>query len=817
MPRLHSNYEAKHQCKTATSLAKHLDYATVQEQCDYEEEHQCKTATSLAKHLDYATAQEQCNYEEKHQCKSATSLAKHLDHATAQEQLEPTVEDIKAKKLYREMGLSDEEFTRIEDLLGRLPNYTETGLFSVMWSEHCSYKTSKPVLRKFPSTGKRVLLGPGEGAGVVDIGDNQAVVFKIESHNHPSAIEPYQGAATGVGGIIRDVFSMGARPIALLNSLRFGELDSAKVKYLFENIVAGIAGYGNCIGIPTVGGEVQFDDSYEGNPLVNAMCVGLIDHDDIQVGQAKGVGNSVMYVGASTGRDGIHGATFASEELTDASEEKRPAVQVGDPFMEKLLLEACLELTRSDALVGIQDMGAAGLTSSASEMASKAGVGIEMNLDDVPQREAGMQPYEMMLSESQERMLVVVKQGREKEVQDLFAKWDLHAVTIGRVTDDKRFRLFHKGEVVADVPVDALAEDAPVYHKPSKAPTVQDEPAQIPQVDDMEDAFLKLLAQPTIASKEWVYDQYDYMVRTNTVVAPGSDAAVVRIRGTRKALAMTTDCNSRYLYLDPEVGGKIAVAEAARNIISSGGEPLAMTDCLNFGNPDKPEIMWQLEKAVDGMSAACKVLETPVVSGNVSLYNETSGGAIYPTPVVGMVGLIRDVDHITRQSFKQSGDLIYVIGETHPEFGGSELQKLLDGTISGKPPALDLEVEAGRGRRLLTGIRAGLIQSAHDLAEGGLAVALAESMIDTNLGATVTVSGDSVTALFSETQSRYLVSVKKQNQKQFENCIKEAFLIGTVTDEARLIIKSEAGTEILNVSYDAIESAWKGAIPCFMS
>ena len=514
--------------------------------------------------------------------------------------LEPTSTKVKEEKLYREMGLTDEEFSMVENILGRTPNYTETGLFSVMWSEHCSYKNSKPVLMKFPTTGERVLQGPGEGAGIVDIGDDQAVVFKIESHNHPSAIEPYQGAATGVGGIIRDVFSMGARPVALLNSLRFGELDSPRVQYLFKEVVAGIAGYGNCIGIPTVGGEVQFDSSYEGNPLVNAMCVGLIDHKDIKKGQAHGVGNTVMYVGAKTGRDGIHGATFASEELNEGSEEKRPAVQVGDPFMEKLLLEACLELVQNDALVGIQDMGAAGLTSSSAEMASKAGSGIEMDLDLVPQRERGMTAYEMMLSESQERMLIVVEKGREQEIVDLFSKYDLEAVSIGKVTDDKRLRLLHNGEVVADVPVDALAEEAPVYNKPSQEAAYYKEfqamETKIPEIEDYKETLKALLQQPTIASKEWVYDQYDHQVRTSTVVSPGSDAAVVRVRGTRKALAMTTDCNSRYLYLDPEVGGKIAVAEAARNIVCSGAIPLAITDCLNFGNPEKPEIFWQIEK-----------------------------------------------------------------------------------------------------------------------------------------------------------------------------------------------------------------------------
>ena len=733
--------------------------------------------------------------------------------------LEPNPEQIKEQKLYQQMGLSDEEFTMIESILGRTPNYTETGLFSVMWSEHCSYKNSKPVLKRFPTSGERVLQGPGEGAGIVDIGDGQAVVFKIESHNHPSAIEPYQGAATGVGGIIRDVFSMGARPIAMLNSLRFGELDSARVRYLFKEVVAGIAGYGNCIGIPTVGGEVQFDPSYDGNPLVNAMCVGLINHEDIKKGQAHGLGNTVMYVGAKTGRDGIHGATFASEELTEQSDEKRPAVQVGDPFMEKLLLEACLELIHSDALVGIQDMGAAGLASSSSEMASKAGMGIEMNLDLVPQRETGMTAYEMMLSESQERMLIVVKKGREQEIKDLFSKYDLEAVAIGKVTDDKQFRLIHKGEVVADLPVDALAEDAPVYHKPSKEPAYfaefQAMENEILQVNDLKDALLKLLSQPTIASKEWVYEQYDYMVRTNTVVSPGSDAAVTRIRGTRKALAMTTDCNSRYVYLDPETGGKIAVAEAARNIVCSGAEPLAITDNLNFGNPEKPEVFWQIEKAADGISEACRVLETPVIGGNVSLYNETSGTAIYPTPVIGMVGLVTDLDHITTQHFKTSGDLIYLVGETKPEFGGSELQKLLNRKIFGKAPELNIEMEKERQGQVLAAIRAGLIQSAHDLSEGGLAVALSECLFaGEGLGADVNITGDSISALFSETQSRFLLTVKKEHQAEFESLV-DASLIGEVNESAALRVLN--GTvPVLESSVDELKAAWKGAIPCLL-
>ncbi|WP_026584946.1 phosphoribosylformylglycinamidine synthase subunit PurL [Bacillus sp. J33] len=731
----------------------------------------------------------------------------------------PSPEELKAQKVYKEMGLSDEEFAMIEKIIGRLPNYTEIGLFSVMWSEHCSYKNSKPVLSKFPTTGEKVLQGPGEGAGIVDIGDGQAVVFKIESHNHPSAIEPYQGAATGVGGIIRDVFSMGARPVALLNSLRFGELDSPRVRYLFKEVVAGIAGYGNCIGIPTVGGEVQFDSSYEGNPLVNAMCVGLIDHKDIKKGQAHGVGNTVMYVGAKTGRDGIHGATFASEELTDQSEAKRPAVQVGDPFMEKLLLEACLELVQSDALVGIQDMGAAGLTSSSAEMASKAGSGIEMNLDLVPQRETGMTAYEMMLSESQERMLIVVKKGREQEIVDLFSKYGLEAVAIGKVTDDKMLRLIHNGEVVAELPVDALAEDAPVYHKPSSEPEYYREfqalENEIPAVEDYKETLVQLLQQPTIASKEWVYDQYDYMVRTNTVVAPGSDAAVIRIRGTRKGLAMTTDCNSRYMYLDPETGGKIAVAEAARNIVCSGGEPLAITDNLNFGNPEKPEIFWQIEKAADGISEACRTLNTPVIGGNVSLYNETNGTAIYPTPVIGMVGLVEDIDHVTTQSFKAAGDLIYLVGETKDEFGGSELQKMTYGKIFGKAPELDLEKEEKAQAQILKAIRSGLIASAHDVAEGGLAVAVAESLIGSKgLGADVKVSGNATSALFSESQSRFLLSVKKENQEAFERLV-DAKLIGEVTEAPVLYISNEEGL-VLAEQVEILEQAWKGAIPCLL-
>ncbi|MFD1021037.1 phosphoribosylformylglycinamidine synthase subunit PurL [Thalassobacillus hwangdonensis] len=733
--------------------------------------------------------------------------------------LEISPEQVESQKLYSEMGLTDAEFIKIKNILGRRPNYTETGLFSVMWSEHCSYKNSKPLLAKFPTKAPHVLQGPGEGAGIIDIGDEQAVVFKIESHNHPSAVEPYQGAATGVGGIIRDVFSMGARPIALLNSLRFGSLENSRVRYLFEEVVRGIAGYGNCVGVPTVGGEVQFDDAYEGNPLVNAMCVGLIDHKDIQKGIAAGIGNTVMYVGAKTGRDGIHGATFASEELSEEAESKRPSVQVGDPFMEKLLIEACLEVIHHDALVGMQDMGAAGLTSSASEMASKAGTGIEMNLDLIPQRELNMTPYEMMLSESQERMLLVIEKGREKEIQQVFEKYELEAVAVGEVIEERRFRLTHQGEVAADVPVDSLAEDAPVYHQPSAVPGYYQEFQAMetyrPNVIDATETLKALLQQPTIASKEWVYDQYDSMVQTNTVILPGSDAAVVRVRGTKKALAMTTDCNSRYIYLDPETGGQIAVAEAARNIVCSGARPLGLTDGLNFGSPENPEIFWQMEKSVEGMSGACEALGTPVISGNVSLYNESFGKAIYPTPIVGMVGLIEDTDHITRSDFQAEGDLIYVIGEADASFGGSELQGLLEGRYFGKAPAIDLDVEKGRQQRLLAAIKSGVVKSAHDLSEGGLAVALAESLFANELGCDVSLEGDLVEELFAETQSRFLISVDPAHKDSIEQMLPDAYQIGIVTADGTMKVEHN-GTNVINEQTEALKDAWKGAIPCLV-
>lgn len=734
---------------------------------------------------------------------------------------EPNAQQIKDEKLYTQMGMTDEEFALAVEMLGRLPNYTETGLFSALWSEHCSYKSSKPVLRKFPTEGERVLQGPGEGAGIVDIGDNQAVVFKMESHNSPSAIEPFIGAATGAGGVLRDVFSMGARPVALVNSLRFGDLTDARDRYLFEEAVAGIASYGNKIGIPTIAGEVQFDNCYSKRPLVNAMAVGLLNHEDIQKGVASGVGNTVMYAGATTGRDGIHGATMSSSEVAVEEEAELPVMQAGDPYLEKLVMEACLELVKSDALIGIQDMGAAGLTSSAAEMASKAGYGVELNLDHVPQREEGMTAYEMMLSESQERMLIVVKQGREQEVTDLFAKHGIQAVSIGKVTDDKMLRLLHKGEVVAEVSADALAEDAPVYHKKSEEPAYFREFQAMektePVVDDLSDTLKSLLQRPTIASKEWVYNQFDTQARSNTVVAPGSSAGVIRVDGTNKGLAMTSDCNSRFVYLDPETGGKIAVAEAARNLVCSGAEPIAITDCLNFGSADKPEVFWQLEKSAEGISEACRKLNAPVISGNVSLSNEVNGVPVYPTPTIGMVGLVHDLSQTTTTEFKQAGDIIYVIGEAATEFGGSELQQMMEGKISGQVPAIDLDVEATRQKQLLSAIQNGLVQSATDLSEGGFAVALCEKAFGAEgLGAGVTVSGSAVTALFSETQSRFLVTVKEENAQAFEKAVSDAVKIGTVTDSNRIVINGDNGT-LIDGPVEEFRTAWKGAIQCLLN
>ena len=669
-------------------------------------------------------------------------------------------------------GLKPDEYQRIVDALKREPTLTELDIFSVMWSEHCSYKSSRVHLRTLPTTGPRVLQGPGENAGAVDIGDGLAAVFKIESHNHPSFIEPYQGAATGVGGIIRDIFTMGARPIALLNSLRFGSLDDPLVRRTFAGVVAGIAGYGNSIGIPTVGGEVGFDESYTGNPLVNVFCLGIANAADIIKGVASGAGNAVYYVGAKTGRDGIHGATMASAEFDDKSAEKRPAVQVGDPFMEKLLLEACLEVMKTDALIGIQDMGAAGLTCSTSEMGSRGGAGVEIDVSLVPQRESGMTPYEIMLSESQERMLMVVKRGREAEVEQIFEKWDLHAVRVGEVTTDGKLRVKNRGDVVAEIPNGALTDEAPVYRRPMA------EPAYLKEVQQLSfaslgkpaapaEVFRRLLASPAIASKRWVYRQYDHMVRTNTLVMPGMGAGVVRVKGTNRALAMSVDCNGRFVYLDPFAGAQLAVAEAARNVACAGGVPIGATNCLNFGNPERPEIMWQFAKAVEGMAAACRVLDIPITGGNVSLYNETDGRGVLPTPVLGVVGLIEKADTVVRRAFQAAGDVVIMLGDTCDELGGSEYLKVMYGLIRGVPPALDLRREAALHRVLIEGAATGIIRSAQDCSEGGFAVTLAECCIGTGLGVDVELPGvasatpglGDIATLFSESASRVIVSV----------------------------------------------------------
>lgn len=732
---------------------------------------------------------------------------------------EPNAEQVKADKLYLEMGLTEDEYVLVQNQLGRLPNYTETGLFAVLWSEHCSYKNTKNVLRRLPTTGPQVLQGPGEGAGVVDIGHEQAVVFKIESHNHPSAVEPYQGAATGVGGILRDVFSMGATPIAVLNSLRLGELEDERNKYLFKEIVAGIAGYGNTIGVPTVGGEVQFDACYGNNPLVNAMAVGLIKHDQLQRGLASGVGNSVIYAGGKTGRDGIHGATFASVEFDSQEEQEPVALQVGYPEIGKRLMEACLKVVNFPELVGIQDMGAAGLTSSSAEMASKAGTGIEMNLDSVPQSEEDMTAYEMMLSESQERMLLVVEKGQEEKFLQVFRDHQLSAAIIGQVIEEKVLRLVHQGEIRAEVPVAALVDDAPVYNRESVEPSYyqanKEKAIPTPEIDDLKSTFLRLVRQPTVASKAWVYDQFKTDQNEQILLKPGSNAAVIGIPGSEKGLAVTTDCNSRYIYLDPYVGGSIAVAEAARNIVCSGGKPLAVTDGLNFGSPYKPEIFWQIEQAIDGISAACLSLDTPVIGGNVSLSNETNGEAIYPTPIIGMVGLVEDQSLVTTKDFKQADDLIYLCGTTYPEFGGSELQKMLTGEISGPAPRLDLKQEQKLQAQVAEAIRAGVVQSAHDLSEGGLAVALTECLAAGDLGAEVELGGDLVSELFSESQSRFLLSVRPEEREKFESIV-DATLIGTVSRKPVLTISTSEGIA-LEVEVEQLVEAWKGAIPCLLS
>lgn len=729
------------------------------------------------------------------------------------------------KDLIAQHNLTGDEYQKILDILGREPNLTELGMFSVMWSEHCSYKSSRVHLKKLPTTGPRVVQGPGENAGAVDIGDGLCVVFKMESHNHPSFIEPYQGAATGVGGILRDIFTMGARPIALLDSLRFGELATANNRRLMKGVVSGIAGYGNCMGVPTVGGEIVFNDIYSLNPLVNVFCLGVAHTDKIFRGTAAGVGNPVIYFGSKTGRDGIHGATMASDSFDDKSEQKRPTVQVGDPFQEKLLLEACLELMAADLLVGIQDMGAAGLTSSSCEMASRAGNGIELDLTHVPRREPGMTPYELMLSESQERMLMVAKAGKEDECLAICRKWDLDVAVVGTVTGDGMLRVKDQGAIVAEIPAKALADDGPRYERPYAPPAYQDMLANLnydilPDVKDANAALLSLLASPTIASKRWAYQQYDHMVRTNTMVRPGSDAAVVRIKGTNKAVAMTVDCNSRYCLLNPYEGARIAVAEAARNLACSGAEPIGLTDCLNFGNPERADIMWQFVMAIEGLADACTHLQVPIVSGNVSFYNETNGLSIYPTPMLGMVGVIDRVDQAMTQWFKEEADDIILLGTTREDLGGSEYLKVVHAREQGSPPFLSMDAERALHECLRSLIRGGLVRSAHDCADGGLAVALTESCVSgpgRALGAVVKLNHGRLrrdAILFGESQSRVVLSAKPTHRQAVLDLAKEAGVpaevIGVVGGD-RLVVSlggETASTVLIDLPTDTLYDRW---------
>jgi phosphoribosylformylglycinamidine synthase II len=763
----------------------------------------------------------------------------------------PTMNDPGTADLIRAHGLTPEEYERITRLLGREPNLTELGIFSVMWSEHCSYKSSRVHLRRLPTRGASVLQGPGENAGIVDIGGGLAAAFKIESHNHPSFIEPYQGAATGVGGILRDIFTMGARPIAAMNSLHFGPLaapadvpaeqkaEAARNRSILAGVVRGIGDYGNAFGVPTVGGEVRFGECYSRNPLVNAFTLGVLRKDQIFYGRAAGVGNPVIYVGAKTGRDGIHGATMASEEFDEQSESKRPTVQVGDPFLEKLLLEACLEAMRAGAIVGIQDMGAAGLTSSSSEMGARAGTGVEIDIDLVPQRETGMTPYEIMLSESQERMLIVAAAGREREVIDVFKKWELDAVVIGQVTSEPRLVVKQAGQVVADIPNTALTDEAPVYNRPTRRPDAGPVAAAkmrepVPD-EELDPGFMRIIASGNIASKEWVYRQYDHMVRTNTVVLPGSDSAVIRIKETRRALAMTLDSNARYCRVDPRAGARLVIAEACRNLVASGARPLALTNCLNFGSPERPEVMWQFSETVDGIAEACLALGVPVTGGNVSFYNETDGRGIYPTPVIGMIGIVEDLHHITTQWFKQENRLILLLGATRDDLAASEYESTMGGggarsgaahedgsaASSGQVPRLDLEVELAVQETCLKIIQSELVESAHDCSDGGLAVALAESAFSSyrraGLGFHANIEGElSIPALlFSETPSRVVVTVADATLPRVMEIATERGVPVSVlgrTGGDRLAI-SVNGEPVVNRSIAEVERAWRGALP----
>jgi phosphoribosylformylglycinamidine synthase II len=719
-------------------------------------------------------------------------------------------------------GLSTDEYGRICRGLGRAPNIVELGLFSVMWSEHCSYKSSRRWLKELPTQGPRVLQGPGENAGIIDIGGGLAVVFKMESHNHPSFVEPYQGAATGVGGILRDIFTMGARPIANLDSLRFGSFEHPRTRYLVNGVVAGIGGYGNCIGVPTVGGELYFDAGYNENILVNAFTLGIAHSAKIFRARAAGVGNPVIYVGSKTGRDGIHGASLlASAEFSGGSDEKRPTVQVGDPFTEKLLLEACLELMEEDAIVAIQDMGAAGLTSSTVEMAGRGGTGILLDLDQVPRREPNLTPYEILLSESQERMLIVARTGGEDVVRRVFAKWDLDACVVGRVTDDGLLRVVFEGKQVVQIPVTLLTDDAPAYERPMAPPPDFSERQElrldrVPPPGDYNQALLTLLDSPNIASKAWVYRQYDYLVRSNTVVGPGSDAAVLRVKGTRKAIALSVDCNSRYCTLDPYVGAMIAVVESARNVVCAGATPIGITDCLNFGNPEKPNIMWQFVESIRGIRDACLAIGVPVVSGNVSFYNETEGRAIPPTPTIAMVGLLEDVDRFTTQWFQADGDVIVLLGRTREELGASEYLALSHGMVRGAPPWIDLAVEKQVQQVCATAIAEGLVRSAHDVSDGGLAVALAECCItapDRPRGAVIDLQGvirpDAL--LFGESQSRILLSLRRQNVGRLRELAAAAdvplAMLGEVRGR-RLVI-----SPLIDLSLDELSRVCAEALP----
>jgi len=730
---------------------------------------------------------------------------------------------------YEELGLTDDEFEQIKEILGREPNFLELSMYSVMWSEHCAYKYSRPLLKLFPTKGPNILQGPGENAGVVDIGDGLAVVFKMESHNHPSAIEPFQGAATGVGGILRDIFTMGARPVALLDPLRFGTLDNPRVKYLFEEVVAGIASYGNCCGIPTIGGDVYFEDVYRGNPLVNVMCIGIAEHENLIKGLAKGAGNIVLLIGSKTGRDGIGGVSvLASREFDEAAEEKRPSVQVGDPFTEKLLIEVCLELLEKDLLVGLQDLGGAGLTCATCETASRAGTGMDVDVSQVLAREEKMQPFEKMISESQERMLAIVAPEKLEEALRVCGKWGVNVTQVGSVTATGQLRIFEAGKLVGEMPARTLADDAPVYHGKSQKPAYL---AEVQNYDlsgletpkDLNETLMRILASPNVCSRRWIYEQYDHMIQTNTAVFPGSDAGVIRVKGTKKAIAATTDCNGRYCYLDPYAGAQIALAEAARNLACSGAKPLAVTDCLNFGSPEKPGVFWQFEQAVKGLSEACTVFETPVVGGNVSFYNESFGDAVYPTPVVGMIGLLEDVGQRCTVAFKEEDAVIVLLGETFSELGGSEYLKVVFGLVAGKPPKLDFEREKSVQECCLRAIKEGLILSAHDCSEGGIGVALAECCIAGRMGASVNVERRTSNVerkinflewLFSESQSRIVVSLKEEDSPKLQEIADNLEVPLTVlgrTGGKRLLIDDK-----ISLALDEIAANWQGALECMI-